>query len=160
MYLYISASVARPRFSSWPSSIHCFITFSLRQDSLSLSLLHLSLFPCPHLLSLSHLPLPLPLICQRSIRTFSLQGDQLSLGIVSESYNLVLPGLVSTSQLSYQVATYIHRPKSGKWFSDHYKLYNHLTISMANTVGNTNSMASVADRAVPIALKLKSGSVG
>ena len=94
---------------------------SLHQDSLSISLLHLSPFPCSYLLLLSHLPFPLPLICRRSIRTLSLQGDQLPLSIVSESYDLVLSGLVSTSPLSHQFATPNHRPKSGRQFSDHYR---------------------------------------
>ena len=95
--LYISASVTRPRSPSWSSSIHCFIASSLSQDSLSLPLLHLSPLLCLYLLSLSHLTLSLPLIRRRSTRTLSIQGGQLPLSIVSESYDLVLPGLVSTS---------------------------------------------------------------
>ena len=118
--MYISAVVARPRFPSWSSSTHCLTIFSLYQDSIPVSPLHLSLLPCPYLLSLSYLSLPLSLIRRRSVRTLSLQGDQLPLSIVSESYDLVLSGLVSTSQLSHPVATHIHPPKSGKRFSDHY----------------------------------------
>ena len=49
----------------------------------------------------------------------------MSLSIVSESYDLVLSSLVSTLQLSHPVATYIHQPKSGKWFSDHYTIVLH-----------------------------------
>ena len=94
--LYISASVARPRFSSWSSSIHCFIAFPFDQDSLSLPLFHLPFLPCSYLLSLSHHPLPLSLVRRRSIRTLSPQGDQLPLSVVSESHGLVLSGLVST----------------------------------------------------------------
>ena len=44
----------------------------------------------------------------------------MSLSIVSESYDLVLSGLVSTTLLSCPFATYILRPKSGRWFSDRY----------------------------------------
>ena len=95
--LYISASVARPRLPSWSSSIHCCIVHSLSQDSLPFPLLHLSSLSCPYLLSLSHSTLSLSLLRRRSIRTLSLQGDQLPLSIVSESYDLVLSGLVSTS---------------------------------------------------------------
>ena len=95
--LYISASVARPRFPSWSSSIHCLIVFPFDQDSLSLPLFHLPSISCPYLLSLSSLPLSLSLIRRRSVRTLSPQGDQLPLSIVSKSYDLVLSGLVSTS---------------------------------------------------------------
>ena len=94
--LYISASIARPRFPSWSSSIHCLIASPFDQDSLSLPLFHLSLLSCPFILSLSHLPLFLFPIRRRSIRTLSIQGDQLPLSIVSESYDLVLSDLVST----------------------------------------------------------------
>ena len=95
--LYISASVVRPRSPSWSSSIHCFIAFPSDQDSLSLPLFHLPFLSCPYLLSLSYLPLSLSPLRRGSVRTLSLQGDQLPLSIVSESYDLVLSGLVSTS---------------------------------------------------------------
>ena len=95
--LYISASVARPRFPSWSSSIHCLIVFPSDQDSLSLPLFHLPFLSCSNLLPLSCLSLSLSLIRRRSVRTLPVQGDQLPLSVVSESYDLVLLGLVSTS---------------------------------------------------------------
>ena len=118
--LYISTSVARPRFPSWSSSIHCLVVFSSDQDSLPFPLLHLSSFSCSHFLSLSHLPLSLSLIRRRSARTLSLQGDQLPLSIVSKSHDLVLSGLVSTSLAKSPIRHAHHRPKSGRRFSDRY----------------------------------------
>ena len=47
------------------------------------------------------------------------------LSIVSESYDLVLSGLVSTPPLSILFATLILRPKSGRRFSDRYTVRNY-----------------------------------
>ena len=59
---------------------------------------------------------------------------------MSESYDLVLSGLVSTSQVSHQVATRILRPKSGRQFSDHYTVL-HINIPL-----NSEETTSVPDQ--------------
>ena len=86
MYLYISASVARPRFPSWSSSIHCLYCIHFNQDPFLHSLSHLSSFPCSYLLPLSHPLIPLSVIHWRCVRALLLSRDQVLEYLVSELY--------------------------------------------------------------------------
>ena len=95
--------------------------FPLSQDTLLTSY---SFLPTSsHLYSLSLLLHFIPLLHRNSFRSRQSPRDQVPLSLVSEPYDLVLPGLVSAEQLSYRSLTSSPLPKSGQRFSDRYSAH-------------------------------------